>query len=331
MGSPTIGGDTTGTVLEGSGAIVTGDLDDVNPFTDDNDDTWSISSAASYGTATINPTTGAWSYDLNDANPVVHALQPGDTLTDIFTVRMLDADGRADTQDITITINGAVCFARGTLIETANGRRPIERLTPGQQIMTLDHGAQPLRWIGEMTFDAGQLQRDETLCPVVIEAGALGPGCPSRTLSVSRQHRMLARGPAVRQVFDGDEVLVPAIRLVGLPGIAVDRNCTAITYYHILFDAHQIVFANGAPSESFLLGRQALRTLSPENLARIAALYPEINDPDFAPCPARPLPQTGRQMRLHLALLQASHGFATTGVSLRESRRRRAKTTRKSA
>lgn len=310
MGSPTIGGDITGSVLEGSGAIVTGDLDDINPFTDNNDDTWSITSAASYGSATINATTGAWSYDLNDTHPTVKALDPGDTLTDTFTVRMLDDDGRADTQVVTITINGAVFFTAGTLIDTARGPCPVERLTPGQKVQTADHGLQPIRWIGQMRFDAQQLRADPRLRPVRVAPGALAPGCPERALRVSRQHRLLITGDTVSRVFGCDEVLVPAIRLVGLPGIEIDRTDGDVRYFHILFDSHEIVFGNGAPSESFLLGPQALKTLSEDSLDEIAALFPEISMPEFEMPGARPLARDRRQVRSFLRSLSAAGGFA---------------------
>ncbi|MEZ5913050.1 MAG: VCBS domain-containing protein [Paracoccaceae bacterium] len=119
MGVPTIGGQISGAVTEGSGLIVTGDLDDVGFATGNTDDVWSISVAATYGVATIDPATGTWSYDLNDSHPAVQALGLGDTLTDVFTVLMVDADGRSDTQVVTITISGAPCFVAGTPISTA--------------------------------------------------------------------------------------------------------------------------------------------------------------------------------------------------------------------
>lgn len=296
MGTPTIGGTLTGSVTEGSGAIVTGNLDDVGLFTGNDDDTWTIRTGPSYGSATINATTGVWSYDLNDSHPVVKALDPGDTLTDTFRVRMLDADGRFDEKLVTITIHGAFCFAEGTLIDTPDGPSPVERLTPGQMIDTLDHGAQPLRWIGHMRFSAAALAHNDTLRPVRIEAGALGPGCPQRPLRVSRQHRMLVTGQS-RRVFGADEVLIPAIQLADLPGIALDRTAGALSYYHLLFDRHEVLRANGAPCESFLLGPQALRTLSPVAHAEIAALFPEILDPAFQAQPARALGRDGQQIR----------------------------------
>ena len=47
------------------------------------------------------------------------------------------------------TLSGAlVCFASGTLIKTPNGQTLIEQLAPGDMVLTMDHGPQPIRWIG---------------------------------------------------------------------------------------------------------------------------------------------------------------------------------------
>ncbi len=300
MGTPTIGGQTTGAVAENSGIVITGDLDDVGWGTGNNDDTWSITGAASYGSATINPATGTWSYDLDDSHPVVDALDPNDTLTDTFTVRMLDADGGFDTQDITITITGAVCFAAGTRIDTAQGPRPVESLRADDRIRTLDGGLLPLRWIGRQDVDGTTLRANAKLRPIRIAAGALGPGMPQRDLLVSRQHRMLVSGPVAKQTFGSEEALVPAIKLVGLSGISLDRTLGAVTYFHLLLDAHHIVFAEGAPSESLLPHAQALALLPEDARNEVAAILagqPGRDGTAAAYAPARLIAQGSRRLR----------------------------------
>jgi hypothetical protein len=52
-----------------------------------------------------------------------------------------------------------------------------------------------------------------------------------------------------------------------------------IEYFHILFDAHQIIFAEGAPTESFFPGGTALGSLEEETRAEIIELFPELADP----------------------------------------------------
>ena len=62
--------------------------------------------AGAYGTLTLNAN-GSYSYALNNANPTVQALSPGQTLIEVFTYTLLDSDGDSDTATLTITINGA--------------------------------------------------------------------------------------------------------------------------------------------------------------------------------------------------------------------------------
>ncbi|WP_101067891.1 Hint domain-containing protein [Roseovarius salinarum] len=296
MGFPVIGGDITGTVTEGSGDLVTGDLDDVlQP--DNPDDTWSITSGASYGTASIDPATGEWSYDLDDSHPAVKALDPGETLTDTFTVLAEDAGGGTDTQQVTITIRGAVCFAAGTLIETETGPRPVESLAAGDRVRTMDNGLQTLRWIGAMPVSTAEMAADPRLAPVRIRAGALGRGLPARDLRVSRQHRVFVRAPQAREAFGSAEALIPAIKLTALPGVRVETAPRAVVYYHLLFDRHEIVFSEGAPTESLLTAPQALNSLPPAARAEIMALFPALGHPGYAARPARTVAETGKKVR----------------------------------
>jgi hypothetical protein len=85
------------------------------------------------------------------------------------------------------TLSGAlVCFASGTLIKTPNGQTLIEQLAPGDMVLTMDHGPQPIRWIGSSKRPAVG-----NMAPILIRKGALGN---TRDLRVSPQHRMLLSG-----------------------------------------------------------------------------------------------------------------------------------------
>lgn len=293
MGAPNITGVITGSVTEDSGLVISGNLTDAGNGAAN---TWTIASGATYGTATIN-SAGQWSYDLDDTNGVVDALDFGETLTDTFVVRVTDAFG-TDTQTITITITGVPCFTAGTLIDTENGPRPIEDLQPGDLVRTQDHGLQPVRWIGRRRVGPDALMADEKLWPIRIAAGALGKGVPRRDLLVSRQHRMLIRPDMVCELCGEDDVLVPALRLLGLPGIRLADASGPVDYVHLLFDRHQIVFAEGAASESLLLGPQALRMLPPECRQEIAAIFPDAALRWPLGVPARHIPDRRLQKTL---------------------------------
>jgi len=126
---------------------------------------------------------------------------------------------------------------------------------------------------------------------VRIRAGALGQGLPERDLMVSPQHRMLVQSRIARRMFDQDEVLVAAKHLTGLDGVEIADDVTEVTYIHFLCDRHEVVFAEGAPSESLYTGAQALKSVSPEAREEIFTLFPELRDcaPEALPTPARKL------------------------------------------
>jgi hypothetical protein len=200
-----------------------------------------------------------------------------------------DNDGQLDFTDT----YSAICFCAGTMIDTDQGPRPIESLAAGDMVRTLDHGFQPLRWIGQRDLNALALQVAPNLRPIRISADALGRGLPQHDLLVSPQHRILMRSSIAERVSGAREVLIAAKHLVGLPGISEMTIPAPVSYLHLLFDRHEVVFANGAEAESLYTGTQALRALTREARAEIFTLFPELRDNATPPQAARPL-TTGR-------------------------------------
>ena len=192
---------------------------------------------------------------------------------------------------------GVVCFTAGTMIDTPEGQRRIEDLAAGDFVLTSDHGAQPIRWIGVRHLAGETLRRDPKLWPVRIAAGALGNGLPCCDLSVSRQHRVLVRSVIAERMFDTREVLVPAHRLVGLEGISLVADASEVSYFHLLFERHEILFSNGAETESLYPGPQALASLGPEAVGEVLRLFPELAMRELAIKSARLIPATGRAMK----------------------------------
>ena len=76
--------------------------------------------------------------------------------------------------------------------------------------------------------------------PVVIRAGICGN---ERDLVLSPQHRMLFSGTRAELFFGESEVLVAACHLVAA-GLASQRLGGTITYYHLVFDRHEIIFSD---------------------------------------------------------------------------------------
>lgn len=164
---------------------------------------------------------------------------------------------------------GIPCFTTGAMITTASGEIPIEHLRLGDKVQTLDHGPQPIVWIGKRHLTQFDLLAFPKLRPVHIRAGALGN---DRDMLVSPQHGMLTT-----QGRDAPQ-LARAIHLArhGGPGFRVAQGIQSVTYYHLMFERHEIIIADGAPSESFYPGPMALGTLGKAEQREIAHLFPEL-------------------------------------------------------
>jgi len=188
-------------------------------------------------------------------------------------------DGLAgDRPDLFKSENIPTCYVSGTLIRTATGNRPIETLAVGEMVLTKDHGPRAIRWIGGST-----VQAIGKLAPIRIRAGALGKNIPARDLLVSRQHRMLVSSKICQRMFGIEDLLIPAIKLTALPGVEIEETGSAVTYFHLLTDAHDVIFAEGAASETMLTGTVALQALGPDYVAEIETIFPGITQLEAVP------------------------------------------------
>ncbi|MCI2399867.1 Hint domain-containing protein [Aliiroseovarius subalbicans] len=149
------------------------------------------------------------------------------------------------------------CFLAGTLVDTPEGPRAVESIAPGDLVMTLDAGAQPVRWIGQRKLTPCQT-REEQLYPVRIPAGALDNAAE---IMVSPAHRIALAHPNLALLFDHDRALAPAGTLVGWNGIHLARDVVAPTYCHLMFDEHHLITTRGLISESFYPGSLAMSAL----------------------------------------------------------------------
>lgn len=200
--------------------------------------------------------------------------------------------------EIPFPLADIICFARGTTIAGLHGDILVEDLKVGDMIRTKDHGPQPVRWIGSTRLGAGTLAGFPHLRPIRISAGALGLNSPESDLLVSPQHRVLVRSRIARRMFDTDEVLVAAKQLLQLEGITVAEELDEVEYFHVLFDRHEIIEANGAEAESLFTGLQALKSVGAAARSEIFSLFPELEAANDGALPARPLVpgRVGRQL-----------------------------------
>ena len=102
----------------------------------------------------------------------------------------------------------------------------------------------------------------------------------------------------VERVCGSSEALIAAIKLTELTGVYVDDRVREIEYFHILFDRHEVIFAEGAPSESLFAGPEAIKTLPSPAVSEIFGIFPELKAMDFIPTPARTIPSGAQQKKI---------------------------------
>ncbi len=160
---------------------------------------------------------------------------------------------------------GPPCFVRGTKIATLQGAKLVQDIEIGDMVLTADHGFQPVRWVGNRKV-AGNAEH----APIRIAKGAMGN---HRVLLVSPQHKMLVRGWKADLIFGAEEVLVPAKALINDKDIIVQRQ-SEVEYFHIMFDQHELIFAEGCATESFDPSADLI-TKDPDVFEELLALFPE--------------------------------------------------------
>lgn len=195
---------------------------------------------------------GASNQSIDPQNLNVVSFDYGDGLSG--TAKILDPRERDLTIDPPPII---ICFAEGTTIDTDLGPVPVESLGVGAMVHTEDHGLQPVRWVGRTSLGRERLAAFPHMRPIRIRAGAMGGGLPWRDLVVSPQHRIKLSDWRAQLLFGEADVLAPAKALVD--GVNVVEDPTdSVTYYHLLFDRHEIIRSNGLLTESLHPGDMAM-------------------------------------------------------------------------
>ena len=224
-----------------------------------------------------NETLAAW----NAANPTEQYDNPLDLLRADQADGVLDLAGglvisnggvAVAANELNSENTGVVCFTRGTHIATTQGEILIENLKVGDLVLTMDHGYQPIRWIGSTRVAA-----TGNLAPILFRKGVLNN---VRDLMVSPQHRMFLNGWQAEVLVGEHEVLAAAKHLVNDSTVRRVEG-GEVEYFHILFDTHEIIFAEGCPSESFHPGVVGWGALAEESRQEIVTLFPQLEHGNF--------------------------------------------------
>jgi len=159
------------------------------------------------------------------------------------------------------------CFAKGTKIQTTDGLVEVSKIKAGNKVVTLENGIQEVLWAGKSDV-AGV----GDLAPICFAPGTIGN---SETLRLSPNHRVFVSNPTVQLYFGSPAALVAAKFMVNDTTI-VREEVEQISYFHILTAQHDIVFANGAPTETLFLGNSKESGLCEQANEEIRGLFPDL-------------------------------------------------------
>ena len=166
-----------------------------------------------------------------------------------------------------------VCYLRGTCIRTPAGERRIEELKIGDQVVTLSGESKPIKWIGRQRFTKSSERWPKDFEPIRIRRFALDERTPHRDLYVSPNHAIYIDG-----------VLIPAKYLIN--GLNITQCAPAgtnvINYFHIELSDHDVIYAEGAPAETFGSLREARDQF--DNFYEYYRLYTNEDETAHPPC-----------------------------------------------
>ena len=189
--------------------------------------------------------------ELQDDGVEAIYLLPLATLTPKTDYRLVGVD--RDNAATRFAEVACVSFTRGTHITMASGeQRTIEKLKVGDRVLTRDDGPQAVRWIGQST-----LRAIGDFAPVVIKKGTLHN---EHDLVVSPDHRLFVYQRVDHIGAGRSEVLVKVRHLINGDTV-YQQDGGFVDYFQLLFDDHQLIFAEGIAAESLMIDPRTRRAM----------------------------------------------------------------------
>ncbi|MDF1871390.1 Hint domain-containing protein [Vannielia sp.] len=190
-------------------------------------------------------------------------LQPIEPRVGYALIGVSEDPGEVHLSDLT-----SFAFARGTAITLSSGaQRPVEDLRVGDRVLTRDHGAQPVRWTGQQTVRAVG-----AYAPVVITKDTLGN---ASDLILSQHQRLFVYQRGADRVTETAEMLVKASLLVDDDSVYI-RKGGFVDYFTLVFDQHEVIYAECIPVESLELSPNTRQSLPGEMAEGLMAEFGDV-------------------------------------------------------
>lgn len=165
-------------------------------------------------------------------------------------------------------------FARGSLVQTAQGQIAIEDLQPGDMLITSTGQAAELVWIGSSSFTPSETGRRAPL--VRIMADAFGVNRPDRFLTVGPGARILQTPPSLRGTADGAQLLTPARAFVDGVNVIEVVPPTPVRLFHLCLKQHAAINVGGLEMETFHPGIAATHQVTHALRDQFLSLFEHI-------------------------------------------------------
>jgi hypothetical protein len=167
------------------------------------------------------------------------------SLTNVVGIRFTSTGGAGSAETVEIdslSVKGFNCFCAGTRIATAEGYKLVEDIVAGDTVLRADGGETEVKWLGRQSVDT-RFTHPKLASPIRIRKGALGDNLPERDLRLSGDHAIGIDGILVTA-----SALVNGTTIIQEPDLPIE----GFTYYHLETEAHELILAEGLPSESFV-------------------------------------------------------------------------------
>jgi hypothetical protein len=147
-------------------------------------------------------------------------------------------------------INGVVvpdivipCFLPGTMIRTANGDIPIEKLS-SNDFVTTTQGEKNI--IEKIVIECNDSKIKDYEKPVCFTKGCLGNNLPSKDLWASRFHKILYNG----EMLCANELFLRKDPICKMIIDTFDKKVTEVIYHHLVLEGNYPYYANDVVAES---------------------------------------------------------------------------------
>lgn len=170
-------------------------------------------------------------------------------------------------------------FARGTLFQGPGGLIAVEDLWPGMEVRVEGGRLARLEWRGStMIVPQGQGQDPAMTRLTRLAAESMGYARPFQDLVLGPRARLVNRRPGVRLLTGREAALVPASDSVdGVTAVEL-APAAPVEVFHLGFDRHERLLANGVEVESYHPGPLHAFPLRGEQLSLFLGCFPHMPD-----------------------------------------------------